>query len=161
MATDDLFLCCFSCVLPEEEKNRRIRSRDIDRELSRARVQFRRIVKILLLGSGESGKSTFLKQMRIINGRVFQEDELKLYKIIIFNNVVMGMKVLIDARDKLGIPFELEGSAQRASFVFNFDSNIKLEEPVFLQYVAPIAELWKDKGIQTAYDRRREFLLVS
>ena len=71
------------------------------------------------------------------------------------------MKVLIDARDKLGIPFELEGSAQRASFVFNFDSNIKLEEPVFLQYVAPIAELWKDKGIQTAYDRRREFLLVS
>lgn len=48
---------------------------------------------MLLLGSGESGKSTFVKQMRIINGKHFSEDELKLYKLTVYNNLVLGMKV--------------------------------------------------------------------
>lgn len=38
-------------------------------------------MKILLLGSGESGKSTFIKQMVIINGRgEFTADEVREYR---------------------------------------------------------------------------------
>ena len=54
-------------------------------------------VKLLLLGAGESGKSTFLKQMRIIHGYRFAPDELNEYKITIFRNVIMGMKVCLTA----------------------------------------------------------------
>ena len=81
--------CCHS----EDEKVQQGRSRLIDRQLARDRVTLFRKVNVLLLGSEESGKSTFLKQMRIINGKDFQQDELKSFKLVIYGNVIKGMKV--------------------------------------------------------------------
>ena len=118
-------------------------------------------MKILLLGSGESGKSTFLKQMRILHGKDFYDDELKQFKAIIYGNIVKGMKVLIDARDKLHIPWGDETNVKHANIVFSYDNNIKLEESVFIQYVESLQKLWNDEGIRSAFDRRREFQLVN
>lgn len=36
-----------------------------------------------------------------------------------------------------------------------------VEHKVFLHYLPSIRALWADEGIQNAYDRRREFQLVS
>lgn len=41
-----------------------MQNRQIEMELKRDRMEERRIVKILLLGSADSGKSTIAKQMR-------------------------------------------------------------------------------------------------
>ena len=38
-------------------------------------------VKVLLLGSAESGKSTLIKQLKIIHDNGFREDERILYKV--------------------------------------------------------------------------------
>jgi len=149
-----------SCCLPEEAKNQRFQSRAIDRQLQKDKHHYRRTVKILLLGSGESGKSTFLKQMRIINGGDFVEQELRQYRLVIYGNIVKGMKVLIDARDKLGIPWGDEANAGPAQFIFGYDNNVRLEEPVFGQFVPAITKLWTDSGIRMAFDRRREYQLV-
>lgn len=154
---DILLGCCVS----DEEKAQKHRSKTIDKQLAREKMHFRRTVKILLLGSGESGKSTFLKQMRIIHGKDFQDDELRDYKPIIYSNIIKGMKVLVDARDKLGIPWGDDNNIQHANIVFSYDNNIKLDESVFSQYITSMHALWKDSGIQTAFDRRREFQLVS
>jgi len=151
----------FSCCLPEETKNQRFASRAIDRQLQKDKYHFRRTIKILLLGSGESGKSTFLKQMRIIHGGDFVDEELKQYRLVIYSNIVNGMKVLIDARDKLGIPWGDEASARPARFIFGYDNNVKLDEFMFAQFLPAITALWADSGIRMAFDRRREFQLVS
>ena len=151
----------FGCCWPEETKNQRFTSRAIDRQLQKDKQHFRRTVKILLLGSGESGKSTFLKQMRIINGSDSVDEELKQYRLVIYGNIVKGMKVLIDARDKLGIAWGDETNAGPAQFIFDYDNNVKLEEPVFAQFVPALTGLWTDSGIRMAFDRRREFQLVS
>jgi len=148
--------CCWS----EDTKNQRFVSRAIDRQLQKEKHRFRKTVKILLLGSGESGKSTFLKQMRIINGNDFVDEELKQYRLVIYGNIVKGMKVLIDARDKLGITWENEANAGPARFIFGYDNNVKLEEAVFAQFIPAISALWADNGIRIAFDRRREFQLV-
>ena len=149
--------CCFS----DEDKKARSRSKQIDKQIKEEKVKFRRTVKILLLGSGESGKSTFLKQMKIIHGNDFSKDELDNQKPIIYGNIVKGMKVLIDARDKLGIRWGDDSNGQHAKLVFSFDSNTtKLTETTFLEYVPSMNALWQDEGIKTAFDRRREYQLV-
>ena len=93
-------------------------------------------------------------------GKEFQEEELNEYKRIIFDNIFKGMKVLIDARDKLNVSFEHEEAAQRATLVFSHTSSIRLDEPLFLHYAPALQELWKDAGILRIFDRRREFQLV-
>ena len=50
----------------------------------------KRLVKILLLGAGESGKSTFLKQMRIIHGEDFDQQAREDFRGTIYSNVIKG-----------------------------------------------------------------------
>lgn len=148
------------CCMSDEDKIARNRSKTIDKKLKQEKLLYRRTVKILLLGSGESGKSTFLKQMRIIHGKEYNKEELKQFKPIIYGNIIKGMKVLIDARDKLYIPWGDERNAEYGNVVFSFDNKTRLDEPVFLQYVPLVQKLWADNGIRTAFDRRREYQLV-
>lgn len=148
-----------SCCMSEHDKAQRNRSREIDKTIMKDRLTFRRTVRILLLGAGESGKSTFLKQMRIIHGQDFGEGAVLEFKTVVYNNIVKGMRVLIDARHKLGIPWGTPSCEKDASFVFAFESTTKLDERVFSQYLEPLRRLWVDSGIRTAFDRRREFQL--
>ena len=43
-------------------------------------------VKLLLLGAGESGKSTIVKQMKIIHEQGYSQDECLSYKPVVFSN---------------------------------------------------------------------------
>ena len=72
----------------QRERDARRRSREIDAMLARERRAVRRLVKILLLGAGESGKSTFLKQMRIINGKEFDKKALLDFRDTIYENII-------------------------------------------------------------------------
>lgn len=152
---DKMFLCCLS----SESKEALIRSKQIDSILSKEKQLLKRTQKILLLGSGESGKSTFLKQMKIIHGEGFNADVLLEYQQTIYMNLVKGMKVLVDAGAKLGIPLSDSRSKQNAQLVYAF-SGREMSELTFLEYADAIEELWKDQGILTAFDRRNEYQLV-
>ena len=67
-----------SCCLPISD------SRRLDAQLTRfLETEFRRNqmeYKILLLGTGEAGKSTFLRQMRILHGEGYSEQQRKEHK---------------------------------------------------------------------------------
>ncbi|KAG7666443.1 GPA2 [[Candida] subhashii] len=54
-------------------------------------------VKVLLLGSGESGKSTIVKQMKIIHQDGYSEEELIEYKPFVYKNVLDCIKSIIVA----------------------------------------------------------------
>jgi len=69
--------------------------------------------------------------------------------------------ILIDACRKFGVPFADDSNSDNASFILRFDTNIRLDEPVFLQYVPSLTAVWHDAGIQKVFSRRREFRLVS
>ncbi|MCL4125199.1 UNVERIFIED_CONTAM: hypothetical protein GTU68_058932, partial [Idotea baltica] len=135
-------------------------SKEIDKELQRDRRRFKRQVKLLLLGAGESGKSTFLKQMRIIHGYRFDQEELNEYKRTIYRNVVLGMKVLLDARTKLLIPWGNEELDTCGNHVMKFCHSMSIDTEDFLEYAPSVKDLWRDSGIREAYRRRAEYQLT-
>ena len=90
----------------------------------------------------------------------FDDDELQRFKQTIYENIMKGMMTLIDAQHKLGVPLSSDNNSDNAVFIRRFDTNIRLDEPVFLQYVPSLMAMWQDAGIQKVFCRRREFRLV-
>ncbi|XP_034451000.1 guanine nucleotide-binding protein subunit alpha-12a [Hippoglossus hippoglossus] len=145
-----------------QEREARRRSREIDAMLARERRAVRRLVKILLLGAGESGKSTFLKQMRIINGQEFDQKALLDFRDTIYENILKGMRVLVDARDKLGISWQSCENEKQGMLVMSWEGRVGasgVEPGEFQLYVTALSALWADAGIEEAYTRRAEFQL--
>lgn len=83
----------------------------IERELDRARQEEEGKVKLLLLGAGESGKSTIFKQMRILYGAPRAEEDLRMYGVVIRSNVIVAMRKLCTHLRNLGLEEELEAEA--------------------------------------------------
>jgi hypothetical protein len=79
----------------------------IDRDLDRARQQEELKVKLLLLGAGESGKSTIFKQMRILHGAPRSEDDLRMYGVVVRSNVITAMRKLCSHLRSLGLEDQL------------------------------------------------------
>ncbi|ORY74790.1 G protein alpha-subunit [Leucosporidium creatinivorum] len=78
---------------------------------------YRQEVKCLLLGSGESGKSTILKQMRLLSDGSHTDEERMAYREIILANAVQSMQVVVDAMDDLGL--SLPPDVQRHAALFS------------------------------------------
>lgn len=72
-------------------------------------VYFREL-KLLLLGCGESGKSTFIKQMRIIHGSGYSDEDKKGFCKLIYQNVFMSIQSIIKGMEQLGIDYTDSGN---------------------------------------------------
>uniref|UniRef100_A0A3B1JI38 Guanine nucleotide binding protein (G protein), alpha 13b n=1 Tax=Astyanax mexicanus TaxID=7994 RepID=A0A3B1JI38_ASTMX len=160
-----LSVCFPKCLLNSGEAEQLRKSKEIDKSISKDKTYVKRLVKILLLGAGESGKSTFLKQMRIIHGQDFDQRAKEDFRATIYSNVIKGIRVLVDAREKLHIQWGEPSNQEHGETVMAFDTRSSkmmhgmVETKIFLQYLPSIRSLWADSGIQHAYDRRREFQL--
>ncbi|ACI65128.1 predicted protein [Phaeodactylum tricornutum CCAP 1055/1] len=77
-----------------EDPQEAAKNQAIDKELERAKQQEDLKVKLLLLGAGESGKSTIFKQMRILHGAPRTEDDLRMYGVVVRSNIVTAMRKL-------------------------------------------------------------------
>ncbi|XP_048102315.1 guanine nucleotide binding protein (G protein) alpha v1 isoform X3 [Alosa alosa] len=71
---------CFSREVTEEAKVAKTMSSKIDRDLFEHAKLESHVVKILLLGAAESGKSTLVKQIKIIHSNGFSRQELLSFK---------------------------------------------------------------------------------
>lgn len=91
---------------------------------------------------------------------MFQPELIKEYQHVIYQNIIKGMKVLVDARDKLNIPWENSKNYDIGYQLLKFENTMVLDARLFLHYVPALQSLWKDASIRKAFDRRREFQLV-
>lgn len=73
-------------------------------------------------GTGESGKSTFIKQMRIIHGRGYSEEDRKGFTGLIYENIFTAMQAMIQAMSTLQISYKYKhnqvGLTPFSSFFF-------------------------------------------
>ena len=105
------------CCMSEVEKEALRRSKQIDRQLAQEKKSLKQEIKILLLGAGESGKSTFLKQMRIIHGNDYSEQDRLDFRPTIYHNILKGVKILVEARKRLQIPLENPNISLESQFL--------------------------------------------
>lgn len=61
-----------------------------------------RMLTVISPGAGESGKSTILKQMRIIYSEGFHLDERKEIRQVIFSNMIVAFKIIAEEMRDLG-----------------------------------------------------------
>ena len=135
-----------------KKRQAKLHSDRIDRELQASARE--RIVKLLLLGAGESGKSTFVKQMKIIHGDGYSIDELNSFTSIIHGNLLTSTVEVIKAMDKLNIALHNPSNQVCASKIINCPTPAQ-------RIPAEIGEkmklLWQDDGFQECLKRAVEY----
>jgi len=162
MMPEPILSGCMDCIQTKSQEEIELarRSKQIDRDLKREERMIRRQVKLLLLGAGESGKSTFLKQMRIIHNVNYDVPSQLEFRKIIYQNIIKGMKVLVDAQKKLNIPLSKSDNIMLGDQLLLFDNTASLNNNTFPTFKTMLNHLWTDEGIQRAFDRRNEFQLT-
>lgn len=91
------------CAMSVDDKTAVQRTKVLDKELKIERDVLKQEVKLLLLGAGESGKSTIVKQMKIIHENGFTTDECVGYREIVFGNMIQAMQSVLAALSKLNV----------------------------------------------------------
>ena len=124
----------------------------------------------MLLGCGQAGKSTFIKQMRIIHSEGFQDEEKAQMKLDIASNIAMSISTLIEnslfeETPQTDEDKDLQAAINRVMSILeqNFDINTRLfipEPDTVLSMADDITLIWKSAPIQQAYGNRNNFQLI-
>ncbi|CAG8549819.1 2371_t:CDS:2 [Acaulospora morrowiae] len=109
-------------------------------------------------GAGESGKSTVIKQMRLIHAAGFTSAERETYRSIVFMNIMHSMRLVLEAMEYFKIPFGMDGNMQYVS-LFNDPPSISKGQPFPIMYLEPLKSLWVDSGVQKCYERGHQYAL--
>ncbi|KEY66085.1 hypothetical protein S7711_09205 [Stachybotrys chartarum IBT 7711] len=134
------------------------RSRELDKVIRQDEKRMSKEVKLLLLGAGESGKSTILKQMKLIYSQGFSKNEKLEWKPIIFNNIIQAFQTIRDAMAELDIEFDDPENEKNMAHV-SVERELSLHEKLPQDYLAPIKALWQDKGVKAAIAKGNEYAL--
>jgi guanine nucleotide-binding protein G(i) subunit alpha len=66
---------------------------------------------LYFIGAGESGKSTIVKQMKIIHETGYSKEECEQYRPVVYSNTIQSLMAIIRAMGQLRINF---GDSSRA-----------------------------------------------
>jgi guanine nucleotide-binding protein subunit alpha len=150
---------CGSSMTAEEKQEvakQRALNKKIEAEQNKSLQHDQEIKKLLLLGAGESGKSTLFKQMVALYGKGYSEQERQSYRSVIFQNTISAIKTLLTAIDEIGTEIEakLEDDNKEAAQRLN---KLLGDEMITPQIAEDIKALWKDTGVQKTFDNRSKF----
>lgn len=140
----------------------------------------RRDVKLLLLGTGESGKSTILKQMRLHHVGGYTDEERDGYREIVYANLVsfrksmsgatranpngtsqiQSMQVVIEALHDLNMPLP-PTLRDKAAYIMSIRVSAHDPCPPMLDPMVTkaLASLWAEPTTKACVSKSREFQL--
>ncbi|XP_045931419.1 guanine nucleotide-binding protein G(s) subunit alpha-like isoform X1 [Micropterus dolomieu] len=173
-----------------EEKQQREANKKIEKQLQKDKQIYRATHRLLLLGAGESGKSTIVKQMRILHVNGFNAEEKKQKIHDIKNNIKEAIETIVSAMTTLTPPCQLACPANqcRIEYVlhqvnqkdFEFPSNdcchAHLSRASLLptmystvpRHCSQVSQefydhakiLWQDEGVRACWERSNEYQLI-
>jgi len=110
-------------------------------------------VKILLLGTGQSGKTTIGKQLKILHQNGFTPEEIMNYRELIYKNIFDECVLIADYCNHMGI--EIAPDAKKLLQDIE-DGNVK---ELTQQNSAMIKKIWETPAVQEAVEKKAEFQL--
>jgi len=145
--------CCGS-GMSAEEKSQMDGSSKMDRLMVLRQDEDRKIIKLLLLGTGESGKSTIFKQMQILYVEEgFSDYEKSTFRHVVRRNVVESTQTLLFGCEKFQLPFKNPNSEKAAKFMVSLDplaADFWVDE-----IVQHVKHLWNNEpAIKQVYEQR-------
>jgi len=150
------------------------RSKLIDKGLNGERRKKKKEISLLLLGPGQSGKSTFGKQMKILACFGFTERERENFRWIVHTNTINAICDLIVATKRLKVRPENEnyqlakeiyirfrGKNPEQAQIITVDTMSIAVYPLDKELAKSISRVWRDPNVQQMFLERRSEFLVS
>jgi len=119
-------------------------SNDVDLQLLEQQIKELFKFKILLLGAGESGKSTVVKQIKLIHKKRLPAKELALVATSLHQNTVDCMKALLQAAKTFEYDIKDEEDQKTANLISNHDENTRLTPDMGEKML----RLWESEAVQ-------------
>uniref|UniRef100_A0A0M3I4G5 G-protein alpha subunit n=1 Tax=Ascaris lumbricoides TaxID=6252 RepID=A0A0M3I4G5_ASCLU len=155
------------CTTPELQAQANV-NKQIEKKLNKQRNEEIGNQKLLLLGTGECGKSTVLKQMQILHKNGFSDAEINEKREIIYSNIIIGMGNILQALSSFAYNLESTEREVYCGFSFHFTRPLyemdarrilsmiesgKDSQPFTPDIYESLKGLWADKAVQKAFSR--------
>jgi len=145
--------CCSCATSPD-----RLMDMEVNKEINGDRDRAAKIQKLLFLGSGGSGKSTFFKQLRCIHGVGFGDKDRRVFKEHISAQIIEQINRSVECipyhNERLPPDFEPLRLTQQGQESAKFMEEIGPECLVNEDIAQHITTLWHEEAIQQIYSNR-------
>lgn len=131
-----------------------IKNKQIEKLQSHELKRQDEVIKLLLLGAGESGKSTIFRQMKLLYGKKYTDEELRNMIPVVHANILSNILTVLQNAAPKGIdvgPKEL---------VDKFLSTVDEETVITEALASELKSLWADSGLQQVWAQRSSFQVL-
>ncbi|XP_015227656.1 PREDICTED: guanine nucleotide-binding protein G(o) subunit alpha-like [Cyprinodon variegatus] len=150
---------CLQQDVSEESKKAKMKNSVIEQDLcEHARVESD-VIKILMLGVAESGKSTIIKQIKIIQSSGFSTQELLSFKPAVLDNLLTSMKIVLHGMGKLRINLAYKKNKIQARSILSCSQCLGDDQELLPFVAQAFCALWSDPGVRAAAARGYEYEL--
>ncbi|XP_047541306.1 guanine nucleotide-binding protein G(f) subunit alpha [Vanessa atalanta] len=138
----------------EDEYN----SKQIDREIKHWIKTYNEAIKLLLLGTGESGKTTIIKQMKILHVQGFSASERAEKIKYIRHNTHESIYDIVHNMPTLSIALQNNKNVRSQQYILKIGPD---GPPEYTEdYFDHVRALWKDAGVRECFKRSNEYQLL-
>jgi len=142
------------------KRERKRRHKEIQKQIQQDKQIYRATHRLLLLGAGESGKSTIVKQMVILHVHGFSEKERKDRIPYILCNIRDAILTITGNMSTLTPPINLEDPNNQGSVDYIQDEASQIDFDYPTEFFDHTEILWRDRGVQSCFDRSNEYQLI-
>lgn len=141
-------MSCFGKKKTSDDVENEKVSKNIEAQIKEDRKKESNQIKLLLLGTGASGKSTFLKQLKVLHKEGFSATEIEQFKESLPMNAVQSMQKLVQAF--------LDGNNKSSSKTKAKMDKLMETSELTDELANIIKELWDRDDIKDLFERRNE-----
>ncbi|KAJ5074718.1 guanine nucleotide-binding protein g(o) subunit alpha [Anaeramoeba ignava] len=142
--------------LKKKRKEEIARNELVEQELKKSDLVQKQQVKLLILGAGDSGKSTLLKQMQILYKDGFSKEDKQLYRNVIRTNIITYIKILLKGVQMLDLKLHKSNEKIAEDFL-NLPDIIDSFTP---NSILASKQLWNDPAMKMSFEKRAQFQLA-